>query len=50
MDSVTSHELGRRILSLLNLEVGAEFELARLKDGSILIRRGEMPHHEQTGN
>jgi hypothetical protein len=41
MTSVTSHELGRRILSLLNLKDGAEFELATLRDGSVLIRRGD---------
>jgi hypothetical protein len=41
MNSVTSHELGRRILSLLNLKDGSEFELATLRDGSVLVRRGD---------
>lgn len=41
MISITSHELGRRILSLLNLKDGSEFELATLRDGSVLIRRGD---------
>jgi hypothetical protein len=41
MTLVTCHDLGRRILSLLNLEVGAEFELATLRDGSVLIRKGD---------
>jgi len=41
MRVVTSHQLIRQILSLLNLEVGAEFELATLKDGSVLIRKGD---------
>ncbi|MGA3297952.1 MAG: hypothetical protein ABSD41_10940 [Candidatus Bathyarchaeia archaeon] len=39
MNSVTSVELARKLIELLELKPGEPFEIARTRDGSILVKR-----------
>ena len=39
--SVTSVQLAKRILALLNLAEGESIDLAKLRDGSVLLRKAE---------
>lgn len=40
-NSVTAAELGKRIIRLLGLKTGEPFEIAKTRDGQVLVKKSE---------
>jgi hypothetical protein len=40
---VSTGEVGKRVIELLGLKPGTAFEISKLRDGSILLRKAETP-------
>ena len=43
MNSVTALELAAKIVQLLGINAGESIDLAKLRDGSVLLRKAEAP-------